>query len=153
MYFLRKSMFYHILKNKSEHGMSKKSPTTFFSSLGHQLKKASHFCEMSYLTAGWFGGECNVAILRVFVVGAGENRIRLEFDAGRLLGRPQPIRLRCLGIDIQIQTRVHVTHRWFVQTHDLEKVFTISNGDHFLSTLTSVFVALQKKGYYKIWTP
>ena len=48
MYFLRKSMFYHILKNKSEHGMSKKSSTTIFFPLGHQLKKARHFSEMGY---------------------------------------------------------------------------------------------------------
>ena len=54
MYFLRKSMFYHILKNKSEHGMSKKSPTTFFFSLGHQLKKASHFCEMKEAQKIWW---------------------------------------------------------------------------------------------------
>ena len=43
MYFLRKSMFYHILKNKLEHGMSKKSPTTFFFRLVTNLKRQDTF--------------------------------------------------------------------------------------------------------------
>ena len=43
MYFLRKSMFYHILKNKSEHGMSKKSPMTFFFRFFANLKRQDTF--------------------------------------------------------------------------------------------------------------
>ena len=48
MCFFRKSMFYHILKNKSEHGMSKKSSTTIFFRLVTNLKRQDTFvrCEM-----------------------------------------------------------------------------------------------------------